>query len=97
MLVIVGIVILMGCYHKKSDYSSESNVKLESNQTPAIYPENQEQANVLKDFPDLFKAAVESNESVKDIGMYVIPGLLNTTSVTSNEANTIVDCKSMTP
>ncbi|KRN69023.1 hypothetical protein IV70_GL000633 [Carnobacterium maltaromaticum DSM 20342] len=97
MLIIVGIVILMGCYHKKSDYSSESNVKLESNQTPAIYPENQEQANVLKDFPDLFKAAVESNESVKDIGMYVIPGLLNTTSVTSNEANTIVDCKSMTP
>ena len=97
MLVIVGIVILMGCYHKKSDYSSESNVKLESNQTPAIYPENQEQANALKDFPVLFKAAVKSNESVKDIGMYVIPGLLNTTSVTSNEANTIVDCKSMTP
>lgn len=53
MLVIVGIVILMGCYHKKSDYSSESNVKLESNQTPAIYPENKEQANALKDFPDL--------------------------------------------
>ena len=59
MLVIVGIVILMGCYHKKSDYSSESNVKLESNQTPAIYPENQEQANVLKDFPDLFESVDE--------------------------------------
>lgn len=101
-MCLFAFILIVGCSNKQSKEVNKTekeitNEQSGTNQTPTIYQTSEEQAKALEGFPELYKATIEAHKKEKDSGMYIIPGLLSTTSLVSNDAQKESICDSMTP
>ena len=97
------MTIFSGCSKLNNEHDSALSTDIGKQQeamtnvTPAIYKTYEQQAEAIIGYSELYNLAVESQEGKRENGMYVIPGLLSTTTLENNQIKTIVECDSMTP
>lgn len=101
--LILALISLVGCGKQESSSSNKKDApspniikKNDTNKNAAIYSLD-EQQEVLKKFPNLYRYAFDKQKEKREFGTYVIPGLITTKTKLLSENNTFSMSQHMTP